>query len=148
MAVGDLALLQNVSGTSNVAVGSQVSFSNTTGSNNVSFGVAANYNVTTGNDNTALGANTCLTTTTGGNNTCVGSGAGVSDATSSHRTVIGSGALGAIDGSVTLGRNVDVVVIPGTMIVTPLAATSGQVFVCATTTGLLVRSATACVGTI
>ena len=148
VAVGDLALLQNVSGTSNVAVGSQVSFSNTTGSNNVSFGVAANYNVTTGNDNTALGPNTCLTTTTGGNNTCVGSGAGVSDATSSHRTVIGSGALGAIDGSVTLGRNVDVVVIPGTMIVTPLAATSGQVFVCATTTGLLVRSATACVGTI
>jgi hypothetical protein len=36
----------------------------------------------------------------------------------------------------------------GTVTVTPLKSTTGQVFVCANTAGLLVRSATACVGTI
>lgn len=35
----------------------------------------------------------------------------------------------------------------GTLTVTPLKSTTGQRFVCATTTGLLVSSATACVGT-
>ncbi len=36
----------------------------------------------------------------------------------------------------------------GTMTITPLKSTTGQVFVCADTNGLLVRSAIACVGTI
>jgi hypothetical protein len=114
-AFGFGALFSLTSGSHNDAIGLDAMHNATTAIANVAIGYQAQENITAGYYNVSVGPNTLLALSTGSNNSALGLGADVNSASASYRTVIGAGANGTTDNTVTLGRSVDTVVIPGSI---------------------------------
>lgn len=101
VAVGDSALMANLTGFSNTALGNNTLKDNTTGFDNLAVGYNALTNNTTGNDNVAVGVATLVTSTSGSDNTALGRSALFDNTTGSNNTAAGSNALA----NVTSGTN-------------------------------------------
>ena len=130
-AFGSYALSFNTTGYNNSAFGIYALSCNTIGSNNSAFGNSALLNNTTGINNSAFGMNALQNNSTGINNTAFGKNSGYGALTNSYstylgaytcestsdginyETVIGACACGYGSCSITLGRTIDTVYIPG-----------------------------------
>jgi hypothetical protein len=104
MAGGYSALKLNTTGNNNTAFGYQTLLSNTTTSNNTAFGYQA-LTLATASDNVAFGYQALNTLTTGSNNTAIGYAVGTSITTGSNNTILGQSIAGssALSGAVLIG---------------------------------------------
>lgn len=120
----------NTEGRGNAFFGTSSGSQNMTGDNNSFFGTTAGQN-TTGNSNSFFGYGAGVFNATGTNNTAVGANSGLSANNLSFATAIGAGATAIGNNSVTLGRAVDQVYIPGSMYADKFI--SAQTYINATT---------------
>jgi hypothetical protein len=93
-ALGESALLSNVSGTANCAIGGNALSGNTTGVNNVAVGTNALITNQTGAGNVAVGVNSLVVNTVN-NNTAVGTSALQFNTTGGNNVAVGHSALAA-----------------------------------------------------
>jgi len=136
---------RNTTGDQNAFFGKDAGFANTTGGSNSFFGNFAGYNNKEGDQNTFVGngagglntagdfnaffgRNDGAANTIGVNNTLIGTDANVAANNLNHATAIGAGALATSNNSVTLGRNVDTVRVPGNLVVTGTVSKGGGAF--------------------
>jgi hypothetical protein len=126
---GDKSGRLNTNGIENAFFGSGSGESNTSGDGGVFIGRSAGGNNTQGQNNTFIGRSAGLTNTTGSYNTALGSGAGVSSAALSYATAIGAGASVTSSDTVSIGRQVDEVLIPGTLRVSSDVSLEQSVFI-------------------
>jgi hypothetical protein len=119
--LGDDALVNNLTGTSNTAIGSVALTANTGGAANTAIGSAALFNNngtgntatgtlalrdnTTGNSNTATGFDALVSNTTGGYNTATGDSALFNNAIGSYNIAVG---VSAGDNLTTGSYNIDI----------------------------------------
>lgn len=109
---GASAGLLNTTGTSNSFFGNSAGF-NSTGHNNAFFGNSSGFQNTTGGNNSFFGFQAGFSNTTGSRNTAIGFGANVGAGNLHHATAIGSEAIVSTSNTVVLGRNADLVQVPG-----------------------------------
>jgi hypothetical protein len=95
--------------------GYRAGYLTTTGDGNSFFGQEAGRLNSTGRFNVFIGANSGLGNTTGSNNTLLGEGTRTDGPGYTFATAIGSGAVAPASNTVTLGRNLDTVLVPGGM---------------------------------
>jgi len=93
VAIGYQALPNNTDGEINVAIGAQALLFNTSGFGDTAIGQAALYSNTTGNNNTATGGGALFSTTTGILNTAAGDDALFSNTTGNNNTTSGVDSL-------------------------------------------------------
>jgi trimeric autotransporter adhesin len=91
--LGDDALLNNTTGTGNVAIGLQALFENTTGFGNTASGFTALHDNTIGGENTAAGDGALFSNTTGSSNTANGANALLFNISGDNNTASGEGAM-------------------------------------------------------
>ena len=101
-------MVNNTTGTQNIAIGTGSLGNNSTGSFNVAVGHTALQANTTASNNTALGGLALASNTTASNNTAVGYQAGYSNTTSGNNTYIGYQAGGNATGNGNVGVGVNV----------------------------------------
>jgi hypothetical protein len=107
IANGDLALVNNTSGTSNTANGYRALENNTGGSGNTALGTLSLTTNWVGSDNTAVGVTSLYSNTTGNFNTAIGDEAMYSNTNGGANTAVGQYALRAnttADGNTAVGR--------------------------------------------
>ncbi len=148
--IGNNAGDTNTTGSSNTVVGSQSSTTN--GNNNTVIGSLSQAD---GNQNAILGYNSFstgdsnisigyFTSVKGSNNTAVGSGAKVQPFTPGFQpptfsTAIGAGVVANLDNSVFIGREMDVVRVPGKLNVSGLISGASVVVDSLTVTGGFIK---------
>jgi hypothetical protein len=113
--VGEKSGQSTTTGFGNSFFGNASGMKNTIGIGNVFIGGSAGVNHTQGSSNTFLGDFAGSTNTVGSNNTALGYSANVSSNNLSFSTAVGSGAVVSTNNTVALGRNVDVVQVPGSL---------------------------------
>lgn len=114
--------------TDNSFFGQQAGARNTYGGSNSFFGASAGQENTLGRGNSFVGRFAGDTNTTGNFNTIIGALADVSVGDLTFATAIGANAVVSNSNSVVLGRSIDVVRIPGSLIVTGNVSKGGGSF--------------------
>lgn len=102
-------------GSINAFFGNNAGLLNTTGNSNSFFGSDAGLANTTGGSNSFFGRSAGNANTTGINNTAVGASADVGSGGLTFATAIGAGATVSASNTVTLGRPLDIVRVPGSL---------------------------------
>jgi len=105
MAIGDLSLNANTSGTNNTAVGYLALYSNTTGNFNLAFGPNTLQTNSTGNNNIGVGQNALTNNTSGSQNLAFGVYSLVNNTTGNNN--VGNG-QGSLQSNTTGGNNVGI----------------------------------------
>jgi hypothetical protein len=123
---GRNAGLNSTTGFNNAFVGKNAGIDNTIGGNDTFVGNYAGENNTTGNSNSFFGSFAGNTNTVGSNNTVIGAGADVGSSNLTFATAIGGGAIVSSSSTVVIGRESDVVNIPGIVRLFSFAAGSNN----------------------
>ncbi|MGB7202256.1 MAG: tail fiber domain-containing protein [Pyrinomonadaceae bacterium] len=115
----------NSTGEANSFFGRDSGNANTGGGSNSFFGYNSGRLNTLGNSNAFLGVAAGDANTSGSNNTIIGARADVATDNLNFATAIGADAIASTSNSVVLGRAIDTVRVPGTMVVTGAATFVG-----------------------
>lgn len=118
---GRFAGTSNVSSSNNSFYGHSAGFNNT-GASNSFFGRSAGLTNTIGSFNSFFGQSAGVTNTTGSNNTIIGNNADVLLESLNFATAVGAGAVVSTSNTVVLGRDDDIVRIPGFLRVVQLGS--------------------------
>jgi hypothetical protein len=127
----------NNTASQNAFFGTESGFLNTLGARNVFVGERAGRTNTTGELNTFVGSGAALANTTGSMNTVIGSNANLAAANLTYATAIGAEAIATTSNSITIGRPVDMVRVPGSMTVTGNLYATGLSVPASNITGVL-----------
>ena len=93
VAMGDSALINNISGTDNTAIGNKAMFSNISGGVNIAVGGLSLHNNLTGFDNIAVGGQALFANDSGSINTAVGDWALLNNTKGNYNTSVGGSSL-------------------------------------------------------
>jgi len=119
----------NTTGSLNTFVGASAGNSNTTASGNSFFGEVAGNANSTGENNSFFGRASGFHNSTGSNNTMIGAGANVGAINLTFATAIGADTLVSTSNTVVLGRDLDIVRVPGFIRVVQLGS-AGSISLC------------------